>query len=98
MPNISSLVKKQIITETLLKLKKKLIDDNHDKCITTPEFNELTVENFAARLKQANFVTKTDSDDKLINQIIQKINSNKTKHLLVSYLGNKTRANIKDSV
>ena len=79
-------------------MKKKLIDGNHDKCIITPEFNELTVEHFAARLKQANFVTKTDSDDKLINQIIQKINTNKTKHLLVSYLGNKTRANLKEGV
>ena len=42
--------------------------------ITTPEFNKLTSENFAARLKQANlasnsdivnFVNKTDFDDKL---------------------------------
>ena len=27
---------------------------NHDKYITTPEFNKLTAENFAAKLKQAN--------------------------------------------
>ena len=27
---------------------------NHDKYITSPEFNELTSENFTARLKQAN--------------------------------------------
>ena len=41
-----------------------------------------TAENFAARLKQANLVTKTDFDDKL-KSLNQKINSNKTKHLLV---------------
>ena len=38
---------------------------NHDKDITTPGFNKLTVENFTARLKQANLVTKTDFDNKL---------------------------------
>ena len=31
---------------------------NHDKYITTPEFSKLTVESFAARLKQANLTTK----------------------------------------
>ena len=28
---------------------------NHDKYITTLEFNKLTAENFTAKLKQANF-------------------------------------------
>ena len=44
---------------------KKITDDNHDKYITTPEFNKLTSENFAARLKQANLVTKTEFYNKL---------------------------------
>ena len=48
-------------------------DHNHDKYITTQEFNKLTSENFTARLAQANliskndianFVKKTDFDDK----------------------------------
>ena len=38
---------------------------NHDKYIAIPKFNKLTVESFAARLKQANLVTKTDFDNKL---------------------------------
>ena len=50
--------------------------------ITIPEFNKLTAENFAARSKQANLITKTDCDDKLKRQN-QKINSNKTRHLLI---------------
>ena len=58
-----------------------LTDNNHDKYIGIPELNKLTAENFAARLK-ANLVTKTDFDDKL-RSLSQKINSNKTKHLLV---------------
>ena len=61
---------------------KKLTDHNHDIYITTPEFNKLTAKHFSAKLKQANLVTKTDFDDKLKN-LNQKINSNKTKHLLV---------------
>ena len=51
----------------------------------------ITAENFAARLPQANlgtksdiadFVKKTDFDDKLKN-LNKKVTSNKTKHLLV---------------
>ena len=40
---------------------------NHDKYITAPEFNKLTAQNFTATLKQANLVTKTDFDKKLIS-------------------------------
>ena len=60
----------------------KITDYNHKKYITTPEFNKLTAENFAARLTQASLVTKTDFDNKLIN-LNKKINSRKTKHVLV---------------
>ena len=63
-------------------IEKKVTDHSHDKYITTTEFNQLTAENFAARLKQANLVTKADFDDKLKN-LNKKINSNKTKHLIV---------------
>ena len=58
-----------------MKLKKNTNHD-HDKHITTLEFNKLTTENLAARLAQANlanesdianFVKKTDFDEKLKN-------------------------------
>ena len=74
-----------------MKLKKKNTDHNHDKYITTPEFNKLRSKNFAARLKQANlasktdiasFVRKTDIDNKL-SGFNKRINSNKTKYVLV---------------
>ena len=52
------------------------------KIITTQEFNKLNAENFAARLKQANLVSKTDFDNKLIS-FDRKITSNKTKYLEV---------------
>ena len=57
-------------------------DHDHDKYITTSKFNKLTTENFAARLTQAHLVTKTDFDNKLMS-LNRKINSNKTKHVLV---------------
>ena len=81
-PYISSLVKKADYNTKISEIEKKLADHNHDTYITTPEFNKLTAENFAVRLKQANLVAKTDFDDKL-KSINQKINSNKTKHLHV---------------
>ena len=43
-PGVSSLIKNEIITQKLVKLKKKLTDHNHDKYITTPEFHKLTTE------------------------------------------------------
>ena len=60
----------------------KITDHNHEKYITAPEFNKSTARNFAARLAQANLVTKTDFNDKLIN-LIENLLQNKTKHLLV---------------
>ena len=50
-PNISNLVKKTDYNTKLNENEKKIIDHNHDKYITTPEFNKLTTENFKARLK-----------------------------------------------
>ena len=55
---------------------------NHDKYITTSEFNKLTAENYATRLKQANLMTKTDFDKKLAS-FSKRITSNKTKYLAV---------------
>ena len=40
-----------------------MLDHVHDKYITTQEFNKLTVENFAAKLKQANLASKNDIAD-----------------------------------
>ena len=59
----------------------------HDEYITTPEFNKLTAENFAAKLAQANLITKTDFDAKL-SGFNRKITSNKTKHLLIEKIKN----------
>ena len=57
------------------------ISDN-SKYITTQEFNKLTAENFAAKLKQTDLVNKTDLDNKLTS-FSKRITSNKTKQLEV---------------
>ena len=62
-------------------IEKKPPDHNHDKYSAIPELNRFTAEIFAARLAQANLVTKTDFDTK-IKSFNQNIDSNKAKHLL----------------
>ena len=66
----------------ITELEKKLTDHNHDKYITTPEFNTLAADVFNARLAQATLVTKTDFDAKL-SSLNRKITAKTSKHLLV---------------
>ena len=89
--DVSSLVKRTDYNTKINKFEKKITDHIDDKHITTPEFIELTKEIFAARLARtklatksdiANFVNKTDFDEKLID-LNKKVTSKKTKHLLV---------------
>ena len=60
-----TLLQKLTMTQKLMKLKRKVTNHTHDKYITTPEFNKLTTENFAARLAQENLLSKTGFDNKL---------------------------------
>ena len=82
-------LKELTITQKIIEIERNITDYVHDKYITTPELNKLTAGNFAARLAQvnlvskndiANFVNKTDFDDKLKN-LNKKVTSNKTKHV-----------------
>ena len=79
--HVSSLVKKTDYNTKISGTEKKVSDHNHDKYITTPEFNKFTAEVFDAKLARANLIAKTDFDTKLIS-LNSKINSNKTKHVL----------------
>ena len=81
-PDVSSLVKKTNHEQKISELEKKLTDHNHDKYITTPEFNTLAADVFNARLAQANLIKKTDFDAKM-SSLNRKNTSNKSKHLLV---------------
>ena len=77
--NISGLVKKKTDYDTkMTEIEKRLTGDDHDKYITTPEFNTLAAV-FNARIKRANLVTKTDFDNSVYS-INNKIAENKTKN------------------
>ena len=76
-PSVCSLVKKTDYDTKITGIEKKLTDHNHDKYITTPEFNNLAAAVFDVRLKSVNLVTKTDFDDKL-SSLNRKITVNKT--------------------
>ena len=73
-PDTNSLVTTTVLNTKISEVKNKIPD--HSKYITTQKFNMLTAENFAAKLKQANLVSKTKFDNR-------KITSNKTKYLEV---------------
>ena len=63
-PDISNLAKKTYYNTKISKIENKVTNHDHDKYITTSEFNKLTAEFFKARLAQTNLVTKTDFDAK----------------------------------
>ena len=81
-PDVSGLVRKTDYNTKSSEIEKKVVDHNHDKYITTPEFNKFNLEVSEGRLAWSNLVTKTDFDTKLIS-LNRKNNSNKTKHVLV---------------
>ena len=82
-PGVINLVKKKTNYNTKIsEIEKKVSDPNHNKYITNPEFNNLAAGAFTARIAQGNSVTKTDFETTL-RSLNEKINSNKTKHMLV---------------
>ena len=74
----------------ITEIENKLNNHNHDKYIDTSEFNKLAADVFNARLAQANLITKTDFDSKLL-RIDRNITENKSKSLLDENKMNKLR-------
>ena len=77
MPKVSNLIKRKDCETKIAEIEKKVTNQNHDRYITTSEFNKLTKEDFAARLAQANLITNTDFDNTLYMSFNRKNNSNK---------------------
>ena len=77
--SVSSLVKKTDYDTKITELENKHNDHDHDKYITTPEFNTMSASVFNARLAHANLVTKTDFDNK-VSSLDSKIAVNKAKN------------------
>ena len=73
------MVKKTDYDTRVTEIENKLNNHNHDKYITTPEFNTLTADVFNARLSRATLVTKTDFDI-TVSSLNNKIAENKAKN------------------
>ena len=61
-PSINNLVKKVDYDTKVTEIQNKLNKHNHDKYITTPEFNTLAADVFNSRLALANLVTQRNFD------------------------------------
>ena len=56
-----NLVKKPDYNTEIIEIENRITTDHdHDKYITTQDFNKLTAENFTARLAQVNLASKID--------------------------------------
>ena len=75
------MLKKQVITQKLLKLKRNLLIIIMTITLLLKSFNTLAAYIFNARLAQANLVRKTDFDANL-SSLNRNITSNRTKYLL----------------
>ena len=82
-PDVRSLATKTALTTEyntkITEIENKLDNHNHDKYITTPEFNALAADLFHARLARANLVRKTNFDN-TASSLNNKIAANKTKN------------------
>ena len=75
-------MKKTDYDTKISEIEKNVNDHNHDKYITTPEFNTLSASVFDTRIRLANLVTKTVFDTNLKNAS-DRVTSNKSKNLLL---------------
>ena len=76
------LLKKTDYNAKVTKTKNKLNNHNHDKYITTSEFNTLAADVFNARLSQVNLVTKANFDN-TVSSLDSKILRVKQKTILL---------------
>ena len=62
-PDTNNLVTTTLLNTKISEVENKIPDNS--KYVSTQEFNKLTAEHFAARIKQADLVNKTDFDNKI---------------------------------
>ena len=66
-PNVSGLVNKINYNTKISELEKNITDHNQDKYITTSELNTLAITVVNTKITQANLITKTDFDIKVLS-------------------------------
>ena len=72
-PDVISFVKNTDYNTKISEIEIKVNDDNHDKYITTPEFNILAARVFNAGFAQIDLVTKTAFDVKLKKKLVTEL-------------------------
>ena len=82
-PDVSSLVKKTDYHIKISDIEKKIIDRNHHKYITTPEFNTIAADVFNARLAAQTYLIRKPEFDFKLKDISDRVTKNKSKLLLV---------------
>ena len=80
-PDVSGFVKKNDYNTKISDIEKKTTDHNHDKYITTPEFNSFSSRGFYCKTSTSKFSDKNRFYTRL-KDISDQITSNKSKHLL----------------
>ena len=73
------MVKKTDYITKVTEIETKLNNHNHDKYVTTPEFNKLAADVFNARLSHANLLPKRNFYN-TVSSLNNKIAENKTKN------------------
>ena len=74
-------LKKTSYNTKIAEIQKKILDHNQVKCITTQEFNKLTLDNFAARLALVISATKADIAD-----IVKKTQNKYIVNIVIYYI------------
>ena len=77
----SNLAEKTSYNTKIAEIQKKILDHNHGKCITTQEFNKLTLDNFATRLALVISTTKADIAD-----IVKKTQNEYIVNIVIYYI------------
>ena len=65
--DVNNLVNKTDYNTKVTEMENKLTNHSHDKYIDTQQFNKLAADIFNTRIAQANLITKTDFDSKILN-------------------------------
>ena len=80
------LLKKTSYNTKVTETENRLDNNNHDRHVTTPEFNDLAADAFNIKLAQTNLVTKIDFDTKFLqikqNVFLLKTNLKSWNHLI----------------
>ena len=81
--DVSSLVKKTDYNAKISEIENKVKDHNHDKYITTPEFNTMATDVFNERLAAQTYLIRKPEFDFKLDEISDRVTKSKPKHLLV---------------